>query len=201
MLDVSDPFKETFQQNKIAWRMGKQVLFIQGGGDDGYDTDALLVDSLKTVLGKDYLINYPKIKEDESAADFGWLKEIGENITEMKDNFILIGHSFGASMILKFLSENPIQKEISGIFLIATPFWKGNEEWKLGLKLIDNFSGKLPVGVPIYLYHCTDDEEVPISHFYQYKQKRMVATFYEIPTGGHQFNNDLSKIARDIQLL
>lgn len=179
----------------------KQVLFIPGGGEGGYEADEALVVSLKSILGKEYGVNYPKIQSDESASDFGWPKQIGKKISESNDDFILVGHSFGASMILKFLSENSVAKKIKGIFLIATPFWRGNEEWQQGLKLKENFADNLPVGVPIILYHCKDDEEIPFSHFGLYKQKLPQANFREIESGGHQFNNDLTLVANDIKSL
>lgn len=179
----------------------KQVLFIQGGGERGYEADEALVTSLISILGKEYKVNYPRIQSNESASDFGWTMQVGKNISESNDDFILVGHSFGASMILKFLSENSVIKKIKGIFLIATPFWSGNEEWKQGLKLKENFANKLPVGVPIILYHCKDDEEIPFSHFDLYKQKLPQANFREIESGGHQFNNDLTLVANDIKSL
>lgn len=179
--------------------MDKQVLFIEGGGEGGYKADEALVTSLKTSLGKEYQVNYPGIQSDETAPDFGWTKRIGEKISKANDDFILVGHSFGASMILKFLSENAVTQKIKGIFLIATPFWSGNEDWKKGLKLENNFADKLPAGVPIFLYHCKDDEEIPFSHFDQYKQKLTQATFRDIKSGGHQFNNDLTLVANDIK--
>ncbi|MET4084110.1 putative alpha/beta hydrolase family esterase [Pedobacter sp. UYP30] len=181
--------------------MHKQILFIQGGGDGGYQADEALVISLRTTLGEDYQVNYPVIKSDENAPDFGWLKQIGENVTKIYGDFILVGHSLGASMILKYLSENDTTENIKGIFLIATPFWSGNEEWKKGLKLKNNFADKFPVKTPTFFYHCKDDEEIPISHFYQYKQKLSQANFREVKSGGHQFNNDLTQIANDIKSL
>ncbi|MGN6162976.1 MAG: alpha/beta hydrolase [Flavisolibacter sp.] len=177
----------------------KQVLFIQGGGDDGYEADKALVLSLKNNLGKRYQVDYPEIQSDETFSDFGWTKQIGEAIYRINHDFILVGHSFGASMILKYLSENSISKTIEGIFLLATPFWSGNEEWQTGLKLKGNFADKLPIKVPIFLYHCQDDEEVPFSHLDQYKKRLTRANFREIKSGGHQFNNDLALIARDIK--
>jgi predicted alpha/beta hydrolase family esterase len=177
------------------------ILFIQGGGERGYEADEVLVISLKKSLGKRYQISYPEILSDESASDFGWTKQIGEEISKASDDFILVGHSLGASMILKYLSENSVSKKIEGIFLIATPFWSGNEEWKAGLKLKNNFADKLPVEVQIFMYHCKDDEEVPFSHFEQYKQKIPQANFREIKNGGHQLNNDLTLIAEDIKSL
>jgi predicted alpha/beta hydrolase family esterase len=181
--------------------MNKHILFIQGGGDGGYEADKELVASLQKALGKGYDINYPEIKSDESASDFGWTQQIGNKLYEAKGDIILVGHSFGASMILKYLSENSINKKVDGIFLIATPFWDGNEDWQIGLKLQEDFAEKLPDEVPIFFYHCQDDEEIPFSHLDHYKQKLTQATFREIKSGGHQLNNDLTFVADDIKKL
>ena len=178
----------------------RQVLFIQGGGDDGYEADKVLAASLKNNLGKGYQVDYPEIQSDETLPNFGWTKQIRENILRFNHGFLLVGHSFGASMILKYLSENSVSKIIEGIFLLATPFWSGNEEWQKSLKLKDNFADKLPEA-PIFLYHCQDDAEIPISHLRYYKQKLTGATFREIKSGGHQFSNGLTLITRDIKSL
>ena len=181
--------------------MNKQILFIQGGDEGGYEADTELVASLQTALGKGYAINYSEIKSDESASDFGWTQQIGKKISETKSDIILVGHSFGASMILKYLSEKSVNKKIEGIFLIATPFWNGNDDWQIGLKLREDFADKLPVEVPIFFYHCQDDEEIPFFHLDHYKQKLTQATFREIKSGGHQLNNDLTLVANDIKSL
>lgn len=181
--------------------MNKHILFIQGGGDGGYEADRALVNSLQENLGDQYDIHYPEMPSDESAPDFGWLQQIGKKISEASSNFILAGHSLGASMILKYLSENEVTKKIRGIFLLATPFWSGNEDWKQGLKLRENFAAHLPGGVPILFYHCRDDEEVPVSYLAQYRCKLTQATFRMLPRGGHQLNNDLALVAGDIRSL
>jgi len=181
--------------------MSRQVLFIQGGGDKGYEVDTALVASLQTALGKEYDISYPKIQTNESAPDFGWTQQIGKEISTFKDNFYLVGHSFGSSMILKYLSEHVVENKIAGIFLISTPFWTGDEDWIKGLKLQENFDEKLSKEVPIFFYHCQDDEEVPFSHLAFYKEKLPRAIFREIHRGGHQLNNDLTLVAQDIKSL
>jgi predicted esterase len=137
-------------------------------------------------------IAYPRIGSTSRS-------EIERKISDTKNDVFIGGHSFGASMILKYLFENSVNKNIKSIFLIATPFWSGNEDWEIGLKLQGNFGDKLPNEVPIFFYHCQDDEEIPFSHFNQYKQKVMQATFREIRTGGHQLNNDLTLVANDIK--
>lgn len=104
--------------------MSKRVLFIQGGGNGGYKADAPLVASLQKALGTAYKVHYPQILPDETVPDFGqrWLQHIGKEISSAKSIIILVGHSLGASMLLKYLSENKIKKNIAGIFLIAHHF-------------------------------------------------------------------------------
>ena len=190
--------KAFFKINLKKIKMKQQILFIQGGGDNGYEADKSLVASLQKEIGHDYNFQYPELNSDESLPDFGWIQEICKEVAGMKRDFFLVGHSLGASMILKYLSENTANKNIKAIFLAATPFWTGDEDWKQGLKLNENFEHKLPNHIPIFFYHTKDDKEVPFSHFIQYKQKIPNAVFREIKTGGHQFDNELSKVAKDI---
>jgi len=179
--------------------MKKQVLFIQGGGNVGYEADAKLVASLQTALGKDYEISYPRLQTDEAAPDFGWLKQIAHEIAKLPGDLILVAHSLGASLLLKYLSENKVSKKLAGIFLVATPFWSGNEEWMRGLKLRENFAEGLPKNSRMFFYHCRDDEEIPFDHLASYRQKLPAATFREIESGGHQLGNNLNAVATDIK--
>jgi len=138
---------------------------------------------------------------DETIADFApfWLNRIGKEISTAKSELILVGHSLGASMLLKYLSENNITKSIAGVFLIAPPFWSGNEDWVQPFKLQDGFSDKLPKDIPTFFYQCEDDDVVPFTHFTTYKQHLPWATFREMANGGHQLNDDLSMVATDIK--
>jgi len=185
--------------NKDSFPMSSHILFLQGGGNDGYEADKVLVHSLQTNLDNDYNITYPQLQPDESAADFGWIMQIADQVAAAPDDLTIVAHSVGASMLLKYLSERPVTKKIRGIFLIATPFWTGDEDWKQGLKLKQGFADKLPVEIPIYFYHCKDDEEVPFSHMEEYRQRISQATYREIESGGHQLNNDLALVAQDIR--
>src|SRR5689334_18599276 len=178
--------------------MNRQVLFIHGGGEGGYGADVKLARSLQARLGSTYEVHHPEIIFDESLPDFGWLAEMGKHIDGIKGEVILVGHSFGSSMLLKYLSENRVEKQINGLFLIAPPFWSGDEDWKQGIKLRKDFGAVLPKDIPVFLYYCLDDEEVPLSHFLTYKQNLPQATVREQATGGHQFNDDLTIVAKDI---
>ena len=183
--------------------MSKNVLFIHGAGDGGYEADAMLAASLRKELGAAYKVHFPKMSQDETESFFGsqWRKQIGKEISSIKGEVILVGHSLGASMLLKYLSENKIKKQIAAVFLAAPPFWNGDEDWVQPLKLRKGFQNDLPKAVPIFFYQCKDDEEVPSNQFNRYKRTVQGATFREIKSGGHQFNNDLSIVATDIKSL
>jgi predicted alpha/beta hydrolase family esterase len=182
--------------------MENQILFIQGAGDVGYEGDVKLVTSLQKALGTDYKVHYPEMPTDEVPYfGSGWVKQIGEELSAIDGTIILAGHSLGASMLLKYLSEQQTKKDISGIFLIAAPFWKGDEDWRQPLKLQEDFAQKLPKEIPIFFYQCKDDDVVPFDHFTIYKQNIPWAVFREMPHGGHQLNDDLSEVANDIRSL
>jgi predicted alpha/beta hydrolase family esterase len=181
--------------------MKKDVLFIQGSGEKGYEADAKLAASLQQALGEAYNVHYPPMQTNEAESDFGWPEQIGKEVSHTNSEVILVGHSLGASMLLKFLSENEIKNKIAGIYLISTPFWSGDEDWVKGLKLKEDFANNLPKNIPIFLYHCRDDEEIPFDHLALYRQKLPQATVREITSGGHQLNNDLAIIAKDIKSL
>jgi uncharacterized protein len=181
--------------------MTKNILFIQGGGgEEDYTEDAKLVASLQAVLGESYSVHYPLLT-DEPVPDFGRMQQIGKEIAAINGEVILVGHSLGASMLLKYLSENQVKKKIAGIFLISTPYWSGDEDWRQPLKLEKDFANKLPKDVPLFLYHSKDDEVVSFSHLAIYKEKLPQATIREIERGGHQLGNDLTVVAKDIKTL
>ena len=179
--------------------MTKHVIFFHGGGgQEDYDADAKLAASLKLNLGATYLVDYSFLPE-EDAPDMGRRQQIAGEISKSEDGVILVGHSLGASMLLAYLSENQIKKNIAGIFLISTPFWSGDEDWVEGFKLRADFATRLNKKIPVFFYHCRDDKDVPFDHLAIYKKELPWATFREIPVGGHQFNNNLKIIANDIK--
>jgi hypothetical protein len=178
--------------------MAKKILFFHGGdSEEDYNADAKLVDSLRTKLGSEYSIRFPLLAND-GTPDLGRRKQISNEIIATEDNVILVGHSLGGSMLLVCLSEMNITKKIAGIFLLAPPFWSGDEEWVDAFKLKQDFAERLNKKIPLHFYQCLDDEVVPLVQFNTYKQKLPWASFHEIPVGGHQFNNDLTMVATDI---
>jgi predicted alpha/beta hydrolase family esterase len=183
--------------------MIQQVLFIQGAGHGAYDEDQRLVESLRRTLGPRFDVRYPAMPNEDDPQYKQWRGQIERELAEMTGPVMLVGHSVGASMLMKWLSERADDKSLAGVFLVASPFW-GGDGWRHEgyeqLALPPGFAVKLPPGMPIFFYHCRDDEIVPFDHLALYARAVPQATIRTFDEGGHQLNDDLSSVARDMEL-
>ena len=174
----------------------RQVLFIHGAGDEAYEEDGRLVESLCEELGTGFEVRYPEM--DGAAPEYGaWSARISRELSAVEGEVILVGHSLGASILLKHLSEERVGNPISGVFLIATPYW-GAADWEEEFELQEDFAASLPLDTPMFLYHSRDDEIVPFAHLARYAGRLQRATIRVFEGRGHQFNEDLSEVADDI---
>ncbi|MEO7779994.1 MAG: alpha/beta hydrolase [Fibrobacteria bacterium] len=174
------------------------MLFVQGGGEGAHDADALLAASLERDLGGGYQVRYPRMP-DEAAPEAGsWTRRISGEISRLGEEAILVGHSLGGAMLLKYLSRAKAKQRIAGLFLIAAPAWDG-KSWDFDLlKLPDGIEDKLASIPRLFLYHSRDDAVVPFEHLALHKANIPKATVRAVNGRGHQFGNDLSVVARDI---
>lgn len=179
----------------------KHVLFIQGGGEGAYAADGKLVASLQRVLGSSYKVHYPEMPNEADPDYEPWKPYIAKEIEALGDGVIVVGHSLGGSMVLKYLAENSIKNRIGGIFLISTPFWGIDERWQYeGFTLQQDFAVKLPTNAPLFIYHSREDEIVGPEHAAEYARKLPNAVVRYVP-GGHQVGDDLTQVAADIKAL
>lgn len=184
--------------------MSKQGLFIQGAGQGAYAADEKLVASLRHLLGPEYEVHYPAMLHENDADYESWKRQIAKELTTLDDPVLLLGHSVGASILLKCITESEVENTIVGIFLIATPFW-GGDGWRYEgftrLALQEGIAAKLPKSARLFLYHSRDDEIVPFTHLALYAQTLPQATIRELDGCGHQLNDDLFEVAEDIKSL
>src|SRR5215213_3127277 len=97
--------------------MSKHVLFIQGAGAGAYEEDKKLATSLRKELGADYEVHYPAMLDEDNAPYEQWKQQIEKEMAAIPGPIMLVGHSVGASVIMKFMSETEVKKSIAGVFL------------------------------------------------------------------------------------
>lgn len=110
---------------------------------------------------------------------------------------IAVGHSFGASVLLKYLAETVRRPALAGLFLVATPFWGADFP---EFALPPDFGRRLRHLAPIYLYHSRDDTEVPLEHLERFRRALPQATVRVLDGRGHEFNQSgFPELAADIR--
>ena len=180
--------------------MNKCVLFIHGGGEGAYEADRLLAVSLQNALGTAYDVQYPQMPNEEDPQYERWKAQIETKLAALKGEVILLGHSLGGFVVVKYLSQARLAHSIAGLFLLAAPYVGEDEGWHSSeLALPRDIAAKLGGTWPIFFYHSRDDEFVPFEHLALYAAKLPRATVRAFDGRGHQFKNDLADVAEDIK--
>ena len=175
------------------------VLFIQGGGKGAHSEDAPLANSLKLALGPKYDVRFPRMPGEADPNVASWGKKISSKVSRISGKVILVAHSIGGSVLLRYLSEEKVEKPIAGLFLLAAPSWD-EDRWNFDdLRLPRDIAEKLALIPQLFFYHCRDDDVVPFSHLALHSARIPRAVTRAVDNGGHQFGNDLTGVATDIR--
>lgn len=179
-----------------------QLLFVQGGGEGTHDEwDNKLVASLRQHLGQDYEILYPRMPREEEPSYDRWKTALERQFETLPDGAILVGHSVGATVLLKLLTDRPTPRSFGAVILIAAPFvgaggWPADE-----IQFPPNLGARLPQGVPIHFFHGREDETAPVAHVDLYARAVPQAQVHRLPGRDHQLNDDLREVAAVISSL
>lgn len=181
----------------MTLHVNRQILFVQGGGQGTHDEwDNKLVESLRRELGKEYEIRYPQMPSEDDPKYALWKPALERAFRALQPGAFLVGHSVGATVLLKVLSEHSQADQFGAIFSMAAPFigeggWSNDD-----LQFPPDFGGRLPEGVSIHFYHGLEDDVVPASHVDLYARAVPQARVHRLQGRDHQLNNDLREVAR-----
>jgi predicted alpha/beta hydrolase family esterase len=181
--------------------MSKKVLLIHGGGGGAAKEDAQLASNLRKALGDAYQVDYPNLPNEEEPDYRVWKTLILKKVAEL-GGAILVGHSIGASVLIRILSDEMPKQQIDGLFLVAAPFWHDDDFWHWDeVELPADVSSRVPRDLPVFFYHGEADEVVPVAHVEMYAKALPRARIRRLPGRNHQLDDDMSEVARDIQAL
>ncbi len=173
------------------------VIIIHGAGPKHYrsleDGSGDWQAGLPFALGEDFKVISPQMPSPKDPSYEEWKILLDKNLAKVRGEVIFVGHSLGGSFLLKYLSEEAISHKILGLFLVAVPF-----NTIKGFEAPGNFSTfwTLP---NVFLYHSTDDVEVPYAHSLMY-QERLRARLKTYTNCGHYFKrSEFQDIASDIK--
>jgi predicted alpha/beta hydrolase family esterase len=163
--------------------------------------DAKLAASLGKELGPKFHVRYPMMPNEASPDDQTWKKALARELAATGEGAIVVAHSVGAAVVIRFIAESEPTPMLAGVFLIAAPFL-GDGGWPSeDGETSKSMAAKLKTDVPLYLYHGRDDEVVPFAHVDLYANALPRAVIGRLDGCNHQLNEDLSPVARDIEQL
>jgi predicted alpha/beta hydrolase family esterase len=164
--------------------MTRTVLVIHGAGEPRRRASKVYWEPLLgKSLGTDYMVRAPPMPQPTEPHYRTWASRIAELIAGI-NNPVLVGHSFGASVLLKYLCEAAPRPSFAGLFVIATPFW-GPEFPEFALP--PDFGVRLRDVSPLYFYHSRDDSEVPFENLERYRRALPHAIVRVLDGRGHEF--------------
>lgn len=179
----------------------RQILFIQGGGAGVHDEwDDKLVESLRRELGSEYEVRYPRMPDEGNPSYARWSTAIRREMAALDDGAVVAGHSVGATILVNALAEQPPDKRLGAIVLIAAPF-VGEGGWPTDeFEPASDLGASLPPGAQVHVFHGLQDETAPPSHADLYALAIPQAQVHQLSGRDHQLNNDLSEVAEAIRI-
>ncbi len=180
----------------------RQVLFIQGAGEGTHDEwDDKLVDSLRRELGGGFEVRYPRLPDEDDPDDAAWTAAIRQEIDDLEDGAVVVGHSVGATILIHALAEQQPAVSLGAIVLVAAP-WVGTGGWPADRwELPADLGARLPLDVPCHVYLGLDDDTVPPAHADLYARAIPRAQVHRLPGRDHPLSKDLSEVAAVIREL
>lgn len=188
------------ERGTTAGTGARQVLFVQGGGAGTHDEwDNVLVDSLRTNLGPGQEVRYPRMPEEGDPSYPRWSAAIWRAMAELDEGAVVAGHSVGGTILAQALAEHPPVRRLAAIVLIAAPFvgqggWPGDD-----FEFSGDLGDRLPPGVPVHVFHGTQDDTAPPAHAELYAEAIPQAQVHVLFGRDHQLNGDLTEVARAIR--
>lgn len=177
--------------------MARTILVIHGAGEPRRRRGKVYWEPLLgDTLGRGYHVRAPRMPRPARPRYWTWARRIDELIGSSRRP-VLVGHSFGASVVLKYLAETVRRPALAGLFLVATPLWGPDFP---DFALPPDFGARLRDLSPIYLYYSRDDGEIPFEHLERYRRALPHAAVRVLDGRGHEFNQThFPELAADIR--
>lgn len=178
----------------------KDVLFVQGAGEDVHaNWDSHLVASLRRELGPEYHVRYPQMPNETDPTMTSWRPVLERELASLHPGAVVVGHSVGGTLLIHVLADSAPMHALDAIVLLAAPFigaggWTSDE-----IESGADLAARLPIAVPVLLYHGEDDTIVPVEHVERYAATIPHARVRRLVGRDHQLNNDLSEVASDVR--
>lgn len=143
-------------------------------------------DNLQKDLGENFEVLLPRMPDSNNAKYLEWKIWFEKILDITEDKLILIGHSLGGMFLVKYFSENIIDKRIKAMFIISTPFKSANKnDENIRFAHTGDLNNITKQCENVYFLHSKDDDVIDFEDFEKYKAELPNANFIEFEDKGH----------------
>ncbi|WP_010269132.1 alpha/beta fold hydrolase [Paenibacillus senegalensis] len=175
------------------------ICFIHGAGPQGKGkgSDGLASSLQRHLAGCE--VKRPSMPQPEAPEYEAWKSALNKEFAALEGEVLLVGHSLGGSVLLKYISEEErLPFTIAGLFMLAAPCWGADQDWQEESFQLALRPRKLPVPEDkLYFYHSQEDHVVPFSHLDAYRQKYPRANYRELNGYSHDYREGLPELVED----
>jgi predicted alpha/beta hydrolase family esterase len=182
--------------------MKPTILLIHGAGPGSHRImSTVWVPTIRAAL-PNHAVVCPEMPEPMFPQYAKWRAVLARELGKLRGAVILVGHSIGGTILLKYLTEEKIPNRILGLYLIASPYFSESGGWNYQDFFIRLDPDRLLHDFPVYSYHSTDDEIVPVSHQGLYARKFPQLVVRTLSEHGHRYDRkEFGEIIQDIRSL
>lgn len=151
-------------------------------------------DNLQEKLGSDFQIVKPSMPSKRNAKYYEWSTWFQKMLPYLHDNVVLVGHSLGATFLVKYLAENKLPIIVSQVHLVAGGFvYKGGFDLPKSVALIEERCEN------IFLYHSRDDKVVDFEDALKFQKVLPHATLVQFEDRNHFNQETFPEIVENIK--
>jgi predicted alpha/beta hydrolase family esterase len=150
---------------------------------------------LREELGPDYELIFPVMPGTADEPHYEpWRDRLSAELNGLEGRVIVLGHSLGGSVALKYGAEVGFDEKVAGLVTAAAPYW-GTSDWEEEWALPDGWPAEGPRLPQTVLFHSRDDEEIPVSSLERYAERIPDAETHVLDGNGHLYERgDLTPI-------
>jgi predicted alpha/beta hydrolase family esterase len=183
--------------------MTDTVLVVHSSGPQGPgEGSEPLVGRLREELGSDYDVVFPVMPDTEVDPHYEpWRDRLSAELDKLEAKVIVLGHSLGGSVALKYGALVGFDDNVAGLVTAAAPYW-GTSGWEQEWALPERWPEDRMQLPPAVLFHSRDDEEAPFSSLERFAERFPEARTQPLEGNGHLYDRgDLSAIVAAIRSL
>lgn len=153
--------------------------------------------TLQSKLGEEYDVLQPIMPNKQNAKYKEWMIWFDKIIPLLNDEVIFVGHSLGATFLVKYLSEKKVSKKVEAVFLVAGHYDATGEE-------LDSFVTPSKIDLPadnVFMYHSHDDFVVPFDSLEKFQKAIPNSKVRALEGRTHFLDENFPEIITDIKSL